>query len=133
MKRGMMAEQRDALTELVRQHVGTHTDPDKMTVAAFCRIAVDPDSGYRPSNGLVGKILRGEPFKPTPHLVSAIAAGLRLEREIVAAAAHLQLIGYTTRELEAGVPAKVMHLIGSEPGELERSIAKRWAAEEQSH
>lgn len=103
-----MIVQRDALTELVQQHVGTHTGADKVSVAAFCARAVDPDTGYRPSNGLAGKIVRGESYSITPQLVGAIAAGLGLPRGIVAAAAHLQAIGYEKSELEAGTPAELM-------------------------
>lgn len=127
-----MAEQRDALTELVQQHVGTHTDPSKMSVAAFCRAAYDPDHRYRPSNGLIGKILRGESYKVTPQLVGAIAAGLRLPRDVVAAAAHFQLIGYATTELTRGAPARVLHLLDAGPGQREQTIAERWAAEERA-
>lgn len=125
-----MAEQRDALTELVRQHVGTHTDPDKMSVAAFCRIAVDPDSGYRPSNGLIGKILRGETFKPSRQLTGAIAAGLGIPRAVAAAAAHLQLMGYEDEELREGAPATVTRLLQSGPaGEADLRAARRIAGE----
>ena len=124
-----MAEQRDALTELVQQHVGTHTDPNKMSVAAFLEKAVDSDSSYRPSNGLVGKIVRGEGYKITPQLVGAVAAGLGLPRDIVAAAAHLQLIGYEETELQDGAPAALMRRLDVEPGEPERAVAKKWASE----
>lgn len=127
-----MAEQRDALTELVQQHVGTHTDPDKMSIVAFCERAYDSEYQYRPSNGLIGKILRGESYKVTPQLVGAIAAGLRLPRDVVAAAAHFQLIGYATTELKRGAPARVLHLLDSGPGEREQTIAERWAAEERA-
>jgi hypothetical protein len=124
-----MAHQRDALTELVQQHVGTHTGHDKISVAAFVQRAVDPDTGYRPSNGLVGKIVRGETYKVTPQLVGAIAAGLGLSREIAAAAAHLQLIGYEEAELKGGAPAALMRRLDAEPGEPERAVAEKWAGE----
>lgn len=125
-----MAQQLDALTRLVQQRVGTHTGQDKMSVAAFCEAAVDPDTGYRPSNGLVGKIVRGDTYKVTPQLVGAIAAGLGLPREIAAAAAHLQLIGYEAAELEGGAPAALMRRLGVEPGEPERLMAEKWASQE---
>jgi hypothetical protein len=124
-----MAHQRDALTELVQQHVGTHTGPDKMSVAAFAQRAVDPASGYQPSNGLVGKIVRGQSYTVTPQLIGAIAVGLGLPRDIVAAAAHLQLIGYEETELKGGAPAALMRRLDSEPGEPERAVAEKWAGE----
>lgn len=124
-----MAQRRDALTELVQQHVGTHTGPEKMSVAAFLQKAVDPETGYRPSNGLVGKIVRGQSYTVSPELISAIAAGLGLPREIVAAAAHLQLIGYEEAELKGGAPAALIRRLGVEPGEPERAVAEKWQAE----
>lgn len=122
-----MAEQRDALTELVRQHVGTHTGSDKMTITAFQKKAVDSESGYQPSTGLIGKIVAGDSYTVTPKLIGAIAAGLGIPREIVGAAAHLQIIGYTKSELRDGPPAKLLLRIGVEPGLAERDMAKHWA------
>lgn len=122
-----MAQQRDALTELVQQHVGTHTGSQKLTIAAFQKKAIDDESGYQPSTGLIGKIVAGQPYTITPKLVGAIAAGLGIPREIVGAAAHLQLIGYTEGELQEGPPAKLLQRIGAKTGEAERTIAKRWA------
>jgi len=124
-----MAESRDALTELVQQHVGKHTGTSKMSVTAFLQKAVDPDSGYRPSNGLIGKIVRGQSYGINPELIGAIAAGLDLPRSIVAAAAHLQLIGYEAAELEGEAPAELMKRLDVEPGEPERAVAERWASE----
>src|SRR5690606_41561681 len=59
----VMAQQRDALTQLVQQHVGTNTGASKMTVVAFASKAIDPASGYRPSTGLIGKILQGASYR----------------------------------------------------------------------
>jgi hypothetical protein len=125
----VVSEQRDALTELVQQHVGTHTGSDKMSVATFVQKAVDSASGYRPSNGLIGKIVRGQSYNVTPELVGAIAAGLSLPRDIVAAAAHLQLIGYEETELEGGAPAALMRRLDAEPGGPERAMAEKWQTE----
>jgi hypothetical protein len=122
-----MAQQRDALTELVQQHVGTHTGPEKMTVAAFREKAVDPESRYQPSTGLIGKIVAGQTYSITPELVGAIAAGLGIPREVVGAAAHLQLIGYTEKELEGDAPASLMLRLDARPGTPEGEIARRWA------
>lgn len=120
-----MAEQRDALTELVRQHVGTHQGK-RWTVAAFAERAVDPDTGYSPSTGLIGKIIKGEAYKVTGPLVGALAAGLGIPRDVVGAAAHYQLIGYETSELTDGPPAVLMHKIGEHPGAEERAVAAEW-------
>ncbi|MFJ8555271.1 hypothetical protein [Streptomyces sp. NPDC093676] len=125
----LMAQQRDALTELVQQHVGTHTGPEKMSVAAFAQKAVDPETGYRPSNGLIGKIVSGMSYRVAPELVGAIAAGLGLPREIVAAAAHLQLIGYEASELQGGAPAALMRRLDVRPGAPEREVAEKWQAD----
>lgn len=124
-----MAQQLDALTRLVQQHVGTHTGDHKISVAAFQAKAIDKDSGYQPSNGLLGKIVRGDSYKVTPQLVGAIAAGLGIPREVAAAAAHFQLIGYDETELEGGAPAVVLKRLHVKPGALERAVAERWASE----
>ncbi|MFF9714784.1 hypothetical protein ACF1DW_04195 [Streptomyces sp. NPDC014603] len=124
-----MAQQRDALTQLVQQHVGTNTGAGKMTVVAFASKAIDPASGYRPSTGLIGKILQGASYRITPQLVGAIAAGLGLPREIVAAAAHFQLIGYEQGELDGGAPAQLLQRLGAEPGDAERALAEKWQSE----
>jgi hypothetical protein len=126
-----MAERRDALTELVQQHVGTHVGR-RWTVAAFAERAVDPDTSYRPSTGLIGNIIQGKNYKITPELVGALAAGLELPRDVVAAAAHFQLIGYDTAELKGGAPATLIRTIGEQPGDAERAIAERWATEEEA-
>lgn len=129
MEKGhLMAQRRDALTELVQQHVGTHTGPEKMSVAAFVQKAVAPN-GYRPSNGLVGKIVRGQSYNVTPDLVDAIAVGLGLPRDVVGAAAHLQLIGYEETELKGGAPAALMRRLDVQPGQPERAMAEKWQAE----
>ncbi|MGI5443352.1 hypothetical protein ACQEV4_40260 [Streptomyces shenzhenensis] len=121
-----MTQRRDALTELVQQHVGTHTGPGKMSVAAFVKVAIDKDTGYQPSNGLIGKIVRGHTFTVDPKLIGALAAGLRLPRPIVAAAAHMQLIGYEESELKSGAPAKLLRRLDVEPGAPERALADKW-------
>lgn len=123
-----MPQQRDALTEIVRQHVGAGR---RMSTREFAAVAVDPESGWSPSKSLVAKIIGGQGYDVTPQLVSAVAAGLELDREIVAAAAHLQVIGYTVAELAKGAPAKLIRVIGTEPGsdDKARAVAERWDAE----
>lgn len=123
-----MPQQRNALTELVRQHVG---DERRMSTREFAAAAVDPDTEWSPSKSLVAKIIAGQGYNITPQLVSAVAAGLGLDREIVAAAAHLQVIGYTEAELSNGAPAKLIRVIGTDAGDdsKAREIAQRWEQE----
>jgi hypothetical protein len=123
-----MPQQRDALTELVKAHVGPGR---RMSTRDFAAVAVDPDTGWAPSKSLVAKIIGGQGYNITPQLVSAIAVGLGLDREIIAAAAHLQVIGYTEAELSAGAPAKLIRAIGAEDGPTDqaRAVAERWDAE----
>ncbi len=120
-----MPEQRDALTELVQAKVGTGRS---MSTRAFAAVAVDPESGWSPGKTLVGKIIAGQNFTVTPQLVSAIAAGLKMPREIVAAAAHMQTIGYTVEELASGPPAVLVRTLGAGPeaGPKALAVAERW-------
>ncbi|MBL3669105.1 hypothetical protein JL475_24545 [Streptomyces sp. M2CJ-2] len=102
-----------------------------MSTREFAVAAVDPQSGWAPSKSLVAKIIAGQGYDVTPHLVSAVAAGLGLDREIVAAAAHLQVIGYTDAELSGGAPAQLIRVIGAEeaPADKALEIAERWQHE----
>lgn len=122
-----MPQQRDALTELVKAHVGAGR---RWSTREFAVVAVDPESGWSPSKSLVAKIIAGQGYDVTPQLVSAIAAALELDRQVVAAAAHLQVIGYTDAELSGGAPAKLIKMIGAEAGDDKaRAVAERWDAE----
>lgn len=123
-----MPETRNALTELVQQHVGTGK---RWSTREFAGIAVDPDTGWSPSKSLLAKIIAGQNFLITPQLVSALAKGLDVPRDIVAAAAHLQTIGYAVEDLQSGAPATLLRTIGSAPAEdsKARAVAERWEAE----
>ncbi|MYT56908.1 hypothetical protein GTW29_09245 [Streptomyces sp. SID7834] len=122
-----MPEQRDALTELVRASVGTGR---RMSTREFASVAVDNETGWSPGKSLVQKIVSGQNYVVTPQLVSAIAEGLELPREVVAAAAHLQTIGYTARELTTGAPATLILTLGTErAGPKSQAVADRWDAE----
>lgn len=122
-----MPEQRDALTELVRASVGIGK---RLSTREFAAAAVDSETGWSPSKSLVQKITGGQGYNVTPQLVSAVAAGLDLPREIVAAAAHLQTIGYTAKELTTGAPATLISTLDAEPaGPKSRAVAERWDAE----
>ncbi|MFI8191319.1 hypothetical protein ACIF8T_21290 [Streptomyces sp. NPDC085946] len=106
-----MVQQRDALTELVKCHVG---EGRRMTTREFAAAAVDPQTGWSPSKSLVGNIIAGMNYKVTPQLVSAVSAGLGVKRQIVAVAAHFQAIGYTEQELQAGAAAELLQVIDAE-------------------
>ncbi|MEU0522726.1 hypothetical protein [Streptomyces niveus] len=124
-----MPEQRDALTELVRQHVGTGK---QWSTREFSEVAVDPETGWSPSKSLIGKIINGDNYTISPQLVSALAVGLRLSRDVIAAAAHFQVIGYTASELSGDAHATLLHKIGERPAGSPKSqaVAKSWAEDE---
>ena len=124
-----MPQQRNALTELVRAHVGAGR---RMSTREFSAVAVDPDSQWSPGKSLVAKIIGGQGYDVTPQLVGAVAVGLGIDREIVAAAAHLQVIGYTTAELTKGAPARLIRTLGAEgePTDKAQAVADRWDAEQ---
>ncbi|MFF7365667.1 hypothetical protein [Streptomyces sp. NPDC008125] len=123
-----MPETRDALTELVQAHVGTGR---RMSTREFAAAAVDDESGWSPGKSLVAKIINGQNYTVTPALVSAVAVGLELPREIVAAAAHLQTIGYAATELASGAPATLIKTLDAPDGvgPRARAVADRWDAE----
>lgn len=126
-----MPEQRNALTELVKAHVGVGR---RMSTREFADAAVDPDTGWSPSKSLVAKIVRDQGYDVTPQLVGALAIGLGIDRAIVAAAAHLQVIGYTEVELASGAPAVLLRMIGPDgdtDGSTDKAqaVAERWDAE----
>lgn len=123
-----MPQQRDALTELVKAHVGSGR---RMSTREFAAVAVDPETGWAPGKSLVAKIIGGQGYRVTPQLVSAVAVGLGLDREIVAAAAHMQVIGYTDAELSGEAPARLIRVLDAEAGSdgRAREIAERWQRE----
>ncbi|MFJ8144641.1 hypothetical protein ACIQ6R_06150 [Streptomyces sp. NPDC096048] len=102
-----------------------------MSTREFSAVAVDPETGWSPGKSLVQKITAGQGYDITPQLVSAVAEGLGVDREIIAAAAHLQVIGYTDAELADGPPAKLIRILGTEGGsdDKARAIAERWDRE----
>jgi hypothetical protein len=127
-----VAEQRDALTELVQRYVGRGRS---ISTREFAERAIDPATGRGPSKSLVGKIAAGQNYDITPELVSAIAVGLGIDREIAAAAAHFQVIGYRDAELKDGPPAALLLHLSKDPAdaELGRAVADQWDAEEARH
>jgi hypothetical protein len=119
----------DALTELVQQQVGTGR---RYSTRDFAAVAVDPMTGKGPGKSLVAKIIAGRGYTITPELVSAISVGLGLDREIVAAAAHWQVIGYRPSELAGPAPATLVRTLEAGDGDTPRAraVAERWAEEE---
>ncbi|MGW6598459.1 hypothetical protein [Streptomyces sp. NPDC055036] len=124
----VVPEQRDALTELVQQHVGIGK---RWSTRDFSEIAVDPETGWSPSKSLVGKIISGAGYTVTPKLVSALSVGLALPRDVVAAAAHLQVIGYAESELAVGAPAVLIRRLDVPLTDTpkSRAVAERWDEE----
>lgn len=123
-----MPEQRDALTELVKAHVGG--EGKRYSVREFCAVAVDPDTKWSPGKSLIGKIINGQGYNITPQLVGALTVGLGIDRSIVAAAAHFQAIGYAEEELKRGAAAKLLRTLdaaGDTP--KARAVAQRWEDE----
>lgn len=124
-----MPEQRNALTELVQQQVGAGK---RYSTREFAAAAVDSETQWAPSKSLLAKIIAGQNYNVTPQLVSALATGLGLDRSVVAAAAHMQVIGYTAQELTKGAAATVIRTIGAESGPTDKAdaVAERWANDE---
>lgn len=91
----------ETLTDLVAARVGVGR---AMTFDQFEARAIDPKSRTRPSRGVLWKIAKGKPIMLNPELVSAVAAGLGLDRNRVALAAGRQYLG-----LDAGDPAPGAH------------------------
>ncbi|MEU0990462.1 hypothetical protein [Streptomyces sp. NPDC005953] len=103
-----------------------------MSTRHFAEVAVDPATGWSPSKSLVAKIIRGLGYDVTPTLVSAIAVGLELPRDVIAAAAHFQVIGFTESELSGSQVTQVLHQI-ERPVDTEPKstwVAERWDSEE---
>ncbi|MEU6849777.1 hypothetical protein ABZ901_07600 [Actinacidiphila alni] len=100
----------------------------------FAARAVDPVTGWAPSKSLLGKIVGGESYKIEPRLVSALAVGLGLPRQVVAAAAHWQAIGYEQQELGSPVTTMLVRYLSSPQAStaLAQAVAERWDAEERN-
>ncbi|MFC8435513.1 hypothetical protein [Streptomyces sp. NPDC057253] len=121
--------QRNALTELVKSAVGRGK---RWSLREFTQRAVDPETHWAPSKSLLGKIVNDEGFRVEPRLVSALAVGLGLPRDVVAAAAHWQVIGYSEEELNTSAPATLVRHLSSvgAPAPLARAVAEGWEAED---
>lgn len=95
-----MTQQAETLKDLVAERVGEGRD---MTYRAFEAKAVDPETGYNPSRDVLWKVGTGRPFKLSPELVRAIAAGLGLPRWRVQAAAAYQYTGLVATSVDGGI------------------------------
>lgn len=91
-----MTQDPETLTGLVADRVGRGRE---MTYRVFEERAVDPETQHRPSRSLLWRIGNGETFMPTPMLVRAVAAGLRLPLARVQAAAAYQTLGLVTERV----------------------------------
>lgn len=81
---------RDALTRLMRKHVGVGR---ALTLREFAERAVDPVTGTTISKSTVGNLVTGSSIKITPEILGAIAAGLGVPLRLVQAAAAEQYVG----------------------------------------
>ncbi|MFD9764766.1 hypothetical protein ACFWXI_14690 [[Kitasatospora] papulosa] len=85
-----MPDQNDALTRLVQEHVG---DGRALTIRAFAKQAIDPETGTGLSKSTVGNLVQGHSIKVNPVIVRAIAAGLGVGEAVVQIAAMAQYLG----------------------------------------
>jgi hypothetical protein len=85
-----MPDQNDALTRLVQEHVG---DGRALTIRAFAKQAIDPETGTGLSKSTVGNLVQGHSIKVNPIIVRAIAAGLGVSEAVVQIAAMAQYLG----------------------------------------
>lgn len=85
-----MPDHNDALTRLVREHVG---EGRALTIRAFAERAIDPETGTTISKSTAGNLVQGSRIKITPEVLGAIAAGLGRPLAEVQAAAMAQYVG----------------------------------------
>jgi hypothetical protein len=95
-----MTQEAETLQQLVADRVGPGR---RMTYRAFQAKAIDGGSGYQPSVDTLWKVGTGKPFKLTPELVGAIAAGLGLPLRRVQAAAAYQYTGLVVAAVDGGI------------------------------
>ncbi|WP_051878014.1 hypothetical protein [Streptomyces sp. NRRL B-24720] len=86
---------RDALTSLVREHVG---EGRPLTLRVFAERAIDPKTGTTISKSTAGNLVTGSRIKITPEILGAIAAGLDVPLRRVQAAAAEQYVGLVLRD-----------------------------------
>lgn len=116
-----MPDQTDALTRLVREHVG---DGKRLTVRAFAALAIDPTTGTTISKSTAGNLVLGHWIKITPGVLGAIAAGLGEPPMKVQVAAMKQYVGlviddpFDTPAGDSDVVVRVAHEPGKNPDEM---------------
>lgn len=107
-------EQQDTLSSLVQSRVGEGGEGGKLTYQAFLRKAVDPETGYRPSIGILQRLMKNEPVKINRQLVRALAAGLPGVSEFqVKMAASYEYAGLDLAEVEAYRPFRALEPDGA--------------------
>lgn len=123
-----MTQQAETLTQLVAERVG---EGREMTYRAFQAKAIDPTSGYNPSVDVLWKVGTGKPFKPSPELVGAIAAGLGLPPLRVRIAAAYQYTGLVATPVDGGFVLHNPAVSGSTPASQAEVQRLRDRAEEE--
>lgn len=91
----MYGENGETLTDLVAARVGRGRP---MTFDQFEAAAIDPESGTKPSRGVLWKVAQGKPIMVSAEIVQAIAAGLKVDPDRAKRAAALQYVGLTATD-----------------------------------
>lgn len=115
----------ETLTDLVATRVG---EGRPLTYRAFETQAIDPESGYQPSKGILWKVAHDQTVKISPGLIRAIAAGLGLPPERVQRAAAYQYTGYIATQHAGGT---IVHEPGVTLDQMPkaRAVLERWDTE----
>ena len=95
-----MTQELETLTDLVAARVGRGKP---LTYRRFEELAVDPETGHRPSRDTLWKISHGKPIKVDPAIVRAVAEALSLPPERAQRAAAYQYVGLVATEVAGGL------------------------------
>lgn len=120
---------RDRGTETLAQLAADGVE--RVTYRAFEVDAVDPETGYRPSKSTLWKISHHQDVRITPALVRAVAAGLGLDPQRVAAAAARQYTGLVIGDPFGGTYGSGVGVVrrpGVAPEDMhaEKAILEQW-------
>lgn len=97
----MTTRDAETLTQLVSERAGRRDGQGKLTFEQLAERCIDPKGGYQPSANLLWRIASGQEIKINERLVRAIAAGLGMDDQRVAAAAAHQYTGWVPAPLPA--------------------------------